>query len=301
MSAPAAGAAQSGRDEMDAAHKRAAAIAKGHDENFPVAFMLAPREVRADMRAIYAFCRVTDDIGDAGDATAIERLQLLHAWQEHLLTAWDGPTDDSVLLALTDVARRRDIGPEPFLALIEANRMDQRTSRWDTHGDLMNYCAHSATPVGRMVLGVLGITDSRRVRLSDATCAGLQLLNLWQDVRRDLHERNRVYLPREDMDAFGVTVDDLHAPVASSAVRGLIRMEVGRARALIVEGAPLRGMVPRRVSLDIAMFTAGGLWVCDAIAARGYDTVSSRPAPGRLGRVRMVGGVLGALVGRRHA
>ncbi len=285
---------------MDRARKRAAAIAKGHDENFPVAFLLAPREVRADMRAIYAFCRVTDDIGDAGDATATERLLLLDAWREQTLRAWDGRADDPVLVALTDVVRRRGIGPEPFLALIEANRMDQRTSRWDTHDALMDYCHHSATPVGRMVLGVLGITDARRVRLSDATCAGLQLINLWQDVRRDLDERNRVYLPREDMDAFGVTVDDLRAPAASPAVRDLIRMEVGRARALIVEGAPLRRMVPRKVSLDIAMFTAGGLWVCDAIAARDYDTVSSRPAPGKRGRARMAAGVLGTLIGGRH-
>ena len=176
--------------------------------------------------------------------------------------------------------------------------MDQRISRWETHDDLMDYCRYSAMPVGRMVLGVLGLDDERRGYLSDATCAGLQLVNFWQDIRRDLDERDRVYLPAEDMALFGVTVDDLRAQEASPAVRELVRMEVWRARALLVEGAPLRGMVPRRVRPDIAMFTSGGLWVCDAIAKQGYDTIARRPAPGKAGRMRMAAGVLkGAVTG----
>ena len=180
---------------------------------------------------------------------------------------------------------------ELFTRLIEANRMDQRTSRWESHEALLHYCAHSATPVGRMVLGVLGIDDDRCTALSDATCEGLQLVNFWQDVRRDLEERDRVYLPREDMQLFGVGVDDLRAPEASPALRELMRMEVGRARALLVQGAPLRGMVPRRVRLDIGMFTAGGLWVCDSIAGQGYDTIAQRPSPGARGRAAMAAGV----------
>lgn len=274
-----------------ARHAAAEEIARGHDENFPVAFLLAPGDVRADMRAIYAYCRVTDDMGDAGDAAPAERLIALDAWERDLAAALEGPADDPVLVAVADVIRRRHLDTELFTRLIEANRMDQRESRWQRHDDLLDYCAYSATPVGRMVLGVLGITDPDRVALSDATCAGLQLVNFWQDIRRDLEERGRVYLPREDMDLLGVTVDDLRADAASPALRELIRWEVGRARALLTRGAPLRGMVPRRVRLDIGMFTAGGLWVCDSIARQGYDTIASRPAPGARGRARMGAGV----------
>lgn len=266
-------------------------VARAHDENFPVAFMLAPRDVRADMRAIYAFCRITDDIGDAGIATHEERLEALDAWEMGLLQAINRAGDDRVLVTVADVIRRRRLPVELFTRLIEANRMDQRTSRWESHEALLHYCAHSATPVGRMVLGVLGIDDARSTALSDATCEGLQLVNFWQDVRRDLEERDRVYLPREDMQLFGVQVDDLRAPEASPALRELMRMEVGRARALLVQGAPLRGMVPRRVRLDIGMFTAGGLWVCDSIADQGYDTIAHRPAPGARGRAAMAAGV----------
>ena len=273
------------------ARARAADIARDHDENFPVAFLLAPRGVRDDMRAIYAYCRVTDDIGDAGVATPEERLEALDAWEAGLHAALDGRGDDPVLVAVADAIRRRGLPVEQFTRLIEANRIDQRVSRWDTHEDLLWYCAHSATPVGRMVLGVLGIDDARRVALSDATCEGLQLVNFWQDIRRDLEERDRVYLPREDMELFGVTVDDLRAPAASPALRELVRMETGRARARLVEGAPLRAMVPRRARLDIAMFTAGGLWVCDSIADQGFDTIAARPAPGARGRAGMAAGV----------
>ncbi len=273
------------------ARARAADITRDHDENFPVAFMLAPRDVRDDMRAVYAYCRVTDDIGDAGVATPDERLEALDAWEAGLHAAMSGDGDDPVLVAAADVIRRRGLPVEQFERLVEANRIDQRISRWDTHDDLLWYCAHSATPVGRMVLGVLGIDDARSVALSDATCEGLQLVNFWQDIRRDLDERDRVYLPREDMDLFGVSVDDLRAPAASPALRELVRMEVGRARARLVEGAPLRAMVPRRVRHDIAMFTAGGLWVCDSIAAQDHDTIAARPAPGARGRAGMAAGV----------
>jgi squalene synthase HpnC len=281
---------------MDGTASRADQIARAHDENFPVAFMLAPRDLRADVRAIYAYCRVTDDIGDVGEAAAGERLAALDAWEADLVAAVGGQGDDPVLVAVADVIRRRALPMEHFTRLIEANRMDQRTTRWESHDDLLEYCAHSATPVGRMVLGVLGIDDPSRVALSDATCAGLQLANFWQDIRRDLAERDRVYLPREDMAIFGVSVDDLRAPSATPALRDLVRMQVGRARALLVEGAPLRGMVPWRVRLDIAMFTAGGTWVCDSIAGQDYDTIAARPAPGARGRAGMAAGVLARLV-----
>ena len=193
----------------DGTAHRAESIARAHDENFPVAFLLAPRDVRADMRVIYAYCRVTDDIGDAGEATHDERLAALGAWEQHLIEAVDGRGDDPLLVAVGECIRRRGLPIGPFTRLIEANRMDQRVTRWESHEDLLEYCAHSATPVGRMVLGVMGINDRARVALSDASCQGLQLVNLWQDIRRDLDERDRVYLPREDMALFGVSVDDL--------------------------------------------------------------------------------------------
>ena len=257
---------------------------RAHDENFPVAFLLAPREVRADMRAVYAFCRATDDLGDEGSGGPAQRLASLDIWETGLRAAVAGDPADPGLAALAGTIGRRGLGLDPFLRLIEANRMDQRRSRWDTFDDLLDYCRHSATPVGEMVLGVLGYRDPWRVGLSDATCIGLQLVNFWQDIARDLRDRDRVYLPLRDMERFGVAEDDLRRPEAGPAVRELIAFQVERARAYLLRGEPLHRVVPRRVALDIRMFSAGGLALCDAIAAQDHDTLRGRPAPGRLGR-----------------
>jgi squalene synthase HpnC len=283
------------------AEGRAAARAatRAHDENFPVAFLLAPRDVRADMRAVYAFSRATDDLGDEGPGGPAERLARLDAWEADLRGAVAGDAAaDARLAALAAAIARRGLPLDPFLRLIEANRMDQRRSRWDTHDELLEYCRHSATPVGEMVLGVLGYRDPWRVGMSDATCIGLQLVNFWQDIARDLRDRHRVYLPLEDMARFGVTEDDLRRPPAGERVRRLVELEVERARGYLLEGEPLHRFVPRRVSLDLRMFSAGGLALCDAIARQGYDTLSRRPAPAALGRARIAAAAVRRAVGR---
>ena len=277
----------------------ARAATRAHDENFPVAFLLAPRDVRSDMRAVYAFCRATDDLGDEGPGGPAERLARLDAWEADLRSAVAGEgAADARLAALGETIARRRLPLDPFLRLIEANRMDQRRARWETHDDLLEYCRHSATPVGEMVLGVLGYRDPWRVGMSDATCIGLQLVNFWQDVARDLRDRDRVYLPLADMARFGVTEDDLRRAPAGEPVRRLVELEVERARGYLLEGEPLYRFVPRRVALDLRMFSAGGLALCDAIAAQGYDTLTRRPAPGRLGRARIAAAAARRAVGR---
>ena len=276
---------------------RAAAAAreavKAHDENFPVAFRLLPREQREAMNAVYAFCRATDDLGDEGEAGPEERLARLDAGQAAVDDAFAGrPVDDFRLRALGAAAARHDLPLDPFHRLIEANRMDQRRGRWATYDDLLVYCRHSATPVGEMVLAVLGYRDEWRIGMSDDTCIALQLVNFWQDIARDLADRDRVYLPIEDMERFGVVEADLRAETATPEVRELVAFEVDRARELFHRGAPLARFVPARARLDIRMFTAGGLALCDAIADIDHDTLARRPAPGARGRARIAGRAL---------
>ncbi len=259
-------------------------ITRRHDENFPVAFLLLPRDLRADMRAIYAFCRTVDNIGDGPGQ---HRMAALDHFELDLHRCWDGTPDDPRLRALAAAVRRHAMDPDPFLRLVDANRLDQRQSRWATYADLIDYCRHSATPVGRMVLAVLGHRDAARIALSDHTCIGLQLVNLWQDIRRDLADNNRIYVPAEDMERFGVTEADLGRASATDATRALVAFEVARARAELVAGAPLAGLVTWRATLDLRMFTAAGLALCDAIARQAYDTLAHRPAPGKLGRAHV--------------
>ena len=170
-------------------------IALGHYENFPVVSWLLPRELRPHIFALYAYCRGVDDLGDKSEG---DRLALLDDWEAELRRCYDGSPSDARFVALADTIRRFDIPPEPFLRLIEANRRDQRTNRYQTFDELLDYCTYSANPVGRLVLYVFGYRDEERARLADSTCTALQLANFWQDVRRDL-KMGRVYIPLGDM------------------------------------------------------------------------------------------------------
>ena len=248
-------------------------LARSHYENFSVGTRLLPKAARRHLYAVYAFCRGVDDLGDeaAGD-----RLSLLDEWEEQLKLCYEGSPAHPYFAALQVTIRDFGIPRKPFLKLIEANRRDQRTPHHPDFEELLDYCDHSANPVGRIVLYVLGYSDPDLHRLSDHTCTALQLANFWQDVRRD-YEKGRTYLPADDMRQFGVTEDDIASGRATPGFRSLMKFEVDRARELFVKGYPLVDMVRGRFRIDLALFTAGGLSVLQAIERQGYDVLAVRP------------------------
>jgi squalene synthase HpnC len=248
-------------------------IALGHYENFPVVSWLLPRELRPHIFAIYAYCRGVDDLGDEAKG---DRPALLDGWEAELRSCYDGSPNDARFVALADTIRRFEIPPEPFLRLIEANRRDQRVSRYQTFNELVDYCSHSANPVGRLVLYVFGYRDEERARLADATCTALQLANFWQDVRRDL-KMGRIYIPLEDMARFGFSEADLAARKVTPEFRRLMRFEVARTREYFARGLPLVDLVAGRLRLDLRMFTLGGLAVLDQIEWQRFDVLTRRP------------------------
>lgn len=247
--------------------------ARAHDENFSVVTWFLPRDLRPHFFSLYAFCRWTDDLGDEAEG---DRLALLDAWERDLRACYDGRRESPLFVALGSTIERYDIPTEPFLRLIEANRMDQRATSFETYDDLLHYCEYSAAPVGRMVLYVLGYRDEHLQRLSDATCIGLQLANFWQDVSRDL-ANGRVYLPREDIRRFEYDEQRLRTGVVDAPFRELMRFEVQRARDLFAQGRELEALIDRRARLDVRLFRLGGEATLDAIARAGYDVLSSRP------------------------
>lgn len=256
-------------------------IALGRYENFPVVSWLLPRELRDPMFAVYAYCRGVDDLGDEAEG---DRLALLDEWEAELRRCYSGEPGDPRFIALADTIRRFDIPSEPFERLIECNRRDQRRSRYQTFEELLDYCTYSANPVGRIVLYVFGYRDEARAELSDALCTALQLADFWQDVSVDL-AMGRVYIPQEDMAAFGVTEADLAAPRANAAVRKLIRFEVRRTREYFRRGAPLIDSVQGRFRLDLRLYALGGLAVLDEIKRRRYDVLSQRPSVSKARRL----------------
>ena len=259
---------------LDESYNLCKKLAITHYENFPIGTWLLPAHVRSHFYAIYAFCRGVDDLGDeaAGDRDA-----LLEEWEEQLRSCYsEGPLSNPYFPAIRETIRRFDIPLEPFTKLVEANRMDQKITRHATFDDLLHYCAHSANPVGRIVLCLFGIKDEERGQMSDCTCTALQLANFWQDVRRDF-EKGRIYIPEEDMRRFGVSESDVARPSATDGFKELIRFEVERTRGLFEKGYGLLQKTPARLRVDLALFTMGGLNVLRAIEGQGFDVLTRRP------------------------
>ncbi|MDQ0597500.1 squalene synthase HpnC [Streptomyces canus] len=275
---------------------------KAAGENFPVAPFFLPRAWRTDLMAVYGFARLVDDIGDGdlapggADARLLgvpaedaeDRLRLLDAFEADLERVFSGEPRHPLLRRLRPTVRRCSLTPEPFLGLIAANRQDQLVKRYETYDDLLAYCELSANPVGRLVLGVTGTSTPERIRLSDAICTALQIVEHLQDVAEDLG-RDRIYLPAQDMKRFHVQEADLATKTAGASVRALVAYESQRARGLLNEGAPLVGSVHGRLKLLLAGFVAGGRAAIHAIAAAEYDVLPGPPKPGKLQLLREVG------------
>jgi squalene synthase HpnC len=260
-------------DEARAWCKR---LAASHYENFHVASWFLPQALRPHFHAIYAYCRVSDDLGDEVGSTA-QALALLDLWGRELDACYDGRARHPVFVALAETIRACSIPKEPFVDLLTAFRQDQTVQRYATMEEVLGYCRYSANPVGRLVLYACGEADEEKFKLSDATCSALQLANFWQDARVDF-TKGRVYIPQADMRRFGVTDETIAQGVATPEFRALMRYEVEYARALFEQGLPLIGMVGRELALDLDLFSRGGLEILRAIERRDYDVLSGRPA-----------------------
>jgi squalene synthase HpnC len=267
-------------------------VALSHYENFTVGSWLLPRALRRHVYAVYAFCRHVDDLGDEAPG---ERLTLLDDWQAELERCYHSAPRHPILVALQETIRCFAIPPQPFLKLIEANRMDQRTSRYPSFAELLNYCDHSANPVGHLFLYLFGYADAERQGLADATCTALQLTNFWQDISVDLN-KGRVYIPQEDMARFGYREEDLEQGIVNDSFRTLMAFEVDRTRELFAKGLGLLDMVDGRLKVDVKLFSLGGLAVLEALERNGYDVFRRRPRLSRWRKASLF--VRGLLPGR---
>jgi squalene synthase HpnC len=272
---------------LDIPGKQAVMVRAG-GENFPVASRLLPRHVRRHLLAIYGFARLVDQLGDdfSGD-----RLAALDWLEDQLDLAYAGKAEHLLLRALQPTLTQCRLPRRPFVALIEANRVDQRVSRYRTWAQLLDYCQLSANPVGELVLGVLGSASPERLALSNCICTALQLAEHWQDVAEDL-ARGRIYLPADDLMRFGCQERDLREAHASEPVRRLLAMEVQRARILLHRGAPLIDTLHGRPRIAVAAFVGGGRAALDAIERAGFDVLAGPPRAGRARRLLAVTGVL---------
>jgi squalene synthase HpnC len=251
-------------------------MARAEGENFTVASWVLPRRVRSHLLAIYGFARLVDELGDSAPG---DRLAALDWLEGDLDRAFDGHAEHPLLVRLQPTLRQCELPRGPFVRLIEANRVDQHVSRYQTWEELRGYCGLSADPVGELVLDVLGLATPERIALSDSICTGLQLTEHCQDVAED-YAAGRVYLPAEDLLRFGCAVEELSLEHAGEPLRAVIAFEVARARRLLADGAPLSRQLRGRAGLAVASFLAGGRAALDAIERAGCDVLAGPPRAG---------------------
>lgn len=265
-------------------------LATHHYENFHVVSFLLPKRLHQDFYNVYSYCRWADDLGDEIGNTQ-ESLRLLEWWRGELDRMYAGEAQHPVFVALQGTVAKYGIPKKPFADLVRAFIQDQTVTRYETWDGVLDYCVYSANPVGHLVLYLCGYSDPERQRLSDATCTALQLANFWQDVTVD-QLKDRVYLPLDLLRRHGYTVDELFAHQFDPRFREVMKEAVDTARELFLTGLPLSRMVDRRLSIDLELFSRGGLCVLDKIEAQGYDVLSQRPKISKLERVRLLVGTL---------
>ncbi len=272
-------------------------LARSHYENFSVASWFLPKRVERHFFSVYAYCRISDDLGDEVGDEALS-LALLDQWEGELDQCYAGVSRHPVFVALAETIRACDIPKAPFANLLKAFRQDQHVIRYETFDDLLGYCENSANPVGRLVLYVCGYRDEERQRLSDFTCTALQLANFWQDVTVDW-QKSRVYLPVEDLRRFNLSESDIAERRFTPAFRDLMQFEVERTRQWFRDGLPLVKTLDRELAVDIDLFSRGGLAILDAIEQQNYNVLAKRPEVGKRSKLGLlVRALTGLALGR---
>lgn len=260
-------------------------MAKSHYENFPVGSFLIPKEKRRHVWAVYAFARTADDIADEGRSpfetqeSLQKRLGQLDEWEYKLIQATKGQAADPIFIAVAETLKDAEIPPQLLKDLLTAYRMDVQKKRHKTFEDLIFYCKHSANPVGRLVLHIMGYKDESIHLLSDKICTALQLANFWQDVEIDL-AKDRVYLPEDEMRRFKVTEGDLHLKICNRAFRMLMKHCSDRTAALFNEGLPLTQKVGKDLKWEMKMTWLGGTTILKKLVKADFDVYKHRPTIG---------------------
>ncbi len=264
-------------DRLQADYNHCMAVARSHYENFPVASWLIPGELRRSVAAIYAFARRADDLADEGDDSPEARIAALKKMGTDLTMALNGPiADDPLFRALRHTIRCYQLDAQLFHDLLDAFTQDVNKTRYDSFDEVLDYCRRSANPVGRLILQLSDQSTERNNHDSDLICSALQLINFLQDIRQDLIENNRVYLPLDEMTEAGVSVKDLQNQNKQPHIVDFIRAQTFRAQRMMLDGADLGKRLSGRLGLEIRTIINGGLAICETLLAQGSD-VYSRP------------------------
>ena len=264
---------------LERAYEYCEGLTLSHYENFPVGSALVPKRLRKHFYSIYAFARIADDFADEDYGQGYserERLEALDEWRRMLIESLAGRARHPVFVALARTASEFDLPAALFEDLLSAFAQDVTVRRYQSIDQLLDYCRRSANPIGRLVLMLFGYRDKQRHQWSDQICTALQLTNHWQDVAIDL-DKDRIYLPQEDLSRFGLVVDDLFSRNPTDSFKRLMQFEVERARAMFLSGKPLCVSVSGRLGLELRSVWLGGMRILDRVQQNGFDVFARRP------------------------
>jgi squalene synthase HpnC len=252
-------------------------LTRSHYENFPVASWFLPRHLKEPISLIYLFARTADDFADEGDFTVEERLTRLASYRMQLDTIRLGQEPSQPLFVeLAKVIQDYDLNIECFYDLLKAFTQDVTTNQYQTLGDLIEYCRHSANPVGRLLLKLYRAETPRHIGLADSLCTALQLINFLQDLSVDI-QKNRLYIPLDDLQLFHLHRDDILQAKTASTWPLLVDFEVARARKLLAASAPLGLALKGRIGFELRMVIAGGERMLKKIYTLKGNIIHERP------------------------
>ncbi|MBI3562288.1 MAG: squalene synthase HpnC [Gammaproteobacteria bacterium] len=254
---------------LAAAYQQCLTTASLHYENFPVASRLLPRHLRRATAVVYCLARRADDIVDEGNADSITRhRQLQILWNELDAIAQQKPSEDGLFLALADVVKHFNLPLQPFYDLLTAFRLDIDNQRYANEQELLNYCRHSANPIGRIVLHLHRQANPSTFALSDNICTALQLINFIQDIDSDIQLRQRCYIPEDEMHVYGIQYNDLVQRRDNPALQRLIGVQLRRARQLLTQGAALTAQLHGRLAWELRAIVASGWCLLNKLEIR---------------------------------
>jgi len=262
-------------------------ISRSHYENFPVASRFVSKDIRKYVWTIYAFARIADDYADEPGFTLAERMDNLNQWEQYLDECYNGNPTHRVFAALAETVERFQLPHELFQNLLSAFRADVTIKRYETYEDVLAYCRNSANPIGRLLLLLLNYRSDTMMQFSDSICTALQLTNFWQDVSVDL-QKDRIYLPLEELEEFGYSEQDLFNQKMNDPFRNLMAFQVRRTADLFVNGKPLLSMVGKDLLVELKLTWNGGTKILQKIHKQNYDVLTKRPSLSALDKLGLL-------------
>ena len=236
-----------------------------HYENFPVASIILPKELRAPIETVYRFARSADDIADADDLPQHFKKERLAFFREELTLIESNKAPLTPLFSdLGNLIVRNELPINLFFRLLDAFEQDLEVDRYENFNDLQQYCTHSANPIGRILLHLFGYTNEQYLTWSDSVCTSLQIINFLQDVKDD-YDLGRIYLPKDEMDSFGVTENHIKNRTFDINWLNFMTFQLDRAREYLDSGAELYRALPGRMGVEIKIIVQSGFQVINKL------------------------------------